>query len=70
MFGMVFTVYVTNDEPCHASRFVMCGTRYTTIGGSNGIVLALDLDDPSECPELEGGEEQVRPPVLSVKNRP
>lgn len=33
--------------------------RYTALGGSNGIVLALDLGDPSECPELEEGDKQV-----------
>lgn len=34
--------------------------RYSTLGASNGIALALDLDDPSECPGLEEGEKEVR----------
>eukprot|EP00752_Nemacystus_decipiens_P002207 g2098.t1 len=33
--------------------------RYAAVGASNGIALALDLEDPSECPELEEGGEQV-----------
>lgn len=33
--------------------------KYAVIGGSNGIALALDLDDPSDCPELESNHEKV-----------
>lgn len=33
--------------------------KYAVIGGSNGIALALDLDDPSDCPELESNDEKV-----------
>lgn len=32
---------------------------YAVVGGSNGITLALDLDDPSECPDLIQGDDQV-----------
>lgn len=34
--------------------------RYAVVGGSNGITLALDLDDPSECSDLAQGDEKVR----------
>ena len=43
----------------------MSDIRYATLGAFNGIALALDLDDPSECPELENGGEQVRQLVLN-----
>ncbi|CAM9259092.1 unnamed protein product, partial [Hapterophycus canaliculatus] len=33
--------------------------RYSTLGTSNGIALALDLDDPSECSVLGEADEQV-----------
>lgn len=33
--------------------------KYAVIGGSNGIALALDLDDPSNCPELEPKDGKV-----------
>lgn len=34
--------------------------RYAVLGYWNGIALCLDLEDPSECPKLGEGDEQVR----------
>lgn len=66
MFGLLgsFPRYKLAFE-CHDTREI----RYAALGASNGIALALDLDDPSECPELEEGGEQVRQPVRQLSHK-
>ncbi|CAM9354034.1 unnamed protein product, partial [Laminaria digitata] len=41
--------------------------KYAVIGGSNGIALALDLDDPSNCFDLEAKNDKV---IMMNKNLP
>lgn len=34
--------------------------KYALVGGYNGLTLALDLEDPSECSSLQVKDEHVR----------